>query len=72
MKEGVPVQERLDKQKEEREAKGAEYDKGFKPQVTSEEKGARRKAIVANIGAPAGPLLQCTACKLQSDLLVQS
>ena len=44
------AQDRLDAQKAERASKGAAYDKDFKPQATKDEKGVRRKEIVANIG----------------------
>ena len=44
------VQDRLDKQKAERAAKGEAYNKDYKPQATSEEKGTRRKEVIANIG----------------------
>ena len=49
-KESCSVQDRLDAQKAERASKGAAYDKDFKPQATKDEKGVRRKEIVANIG----------------------
>lgn len=43
-------QERLDQQKKERDAKGAEYSKDFKPQRSKDEAKERRKQILANIG----------------------
>jgi len=43
-------QTRLSSQKDEREEKGQEYDESFKEQRTKDEKKARRKEILSNIG----------------------
>ena len=43
-------QERLDTQKKERETKGDEYEKTFKPQRSKDEAKERRKAILSTIG----------------------
>ena len=42
--------ERLDVQSKEREEKGNDYNKTFKPQRTKDEAKERRKAILSNIG----------------------
>lgn len=42
--------ERLDVQNKEREEKGGDYNKSFKPQRSKDEAKERRKAILANIG----------------------
>ena len=51
----VPVQERLAQQREEASS-NPEYSTTFKDQLTKDEKKARRKAILANIGARAQSL----------------
>ena len=43
-------EERLEQQRKEREANEAQYASGFKPQMSKEEKAARRKQILAAIG----------------------
>ena len=48
---GLPVQERLKQQKEEASS-NPDYDKSFKGQLSKEEKKAKRKQILSNIGAP--------------------
>ena len=47
----LPVQERLKQQKEEADS-NPDYDKSFKGQLSKEEKKAKRKQILSNIGAP--------------------
>lgn len=42
--------DRLEEQRKEREAKGAEYDSTFKPQRTKDEAKARRRQILTSIG----------------------
>ena len=46
----VTLQERLDQQKQEREAKGKQYSSSFKPQRSKDEAKERRKAILSSIG----------------------
>ena len=46
----LPVQERLKQQKEEAQS-NPDYDKSFKGQLRKEEKKAKRKQILSNIGA---------------------
>lgn len=46
----LPVQERLKQQKEEANS-NPDYDKSFKGQLSKEEKKAKRKQILSNIGA---------------------
>lgn len=54
---GLPVQERLKQQKEEASS-NPDYDKSFKGQLSKEEKKAKRKQILSNIGA-LPPKLSC-------------
>lgn len=51
------AQERLAQQKEEAQS-NPEYSSTFKGQLSKDEKKARRKAILANIGAP-----RCRHCR---------
>ena len=46
----LPMQERLKQQKEEAQS-NPDYDKSFKGQLTKDEKKAKRKQILSNIGA---------------------
>lgn len=61
------LQERLKAQKAEA-ASNPEYGSTYKPQTSKEDRTAKRKQILSNIGTPTIAVLRCKSVYLQSAL----